>query len=98
MILEEIKILKKLRHPNIPKFLGLYMSATYVYLVLEYVKGDTLFYIVNHNSQINESQSAVYMKSLLEIVRFCHKNGIIHGDIKPANIIVKYFLYTIAIV
>jgi len=46
MILDEIRILNKLDHPNIVKYFETYNDVKYIYLVMEYVKGKTLFDII----------------------------------------------------
>lgn len=59
-----------------------------IYLVTEYIKGvDLDFFIKNHINELDVLYQIAY--TLLETLAYIYANGYIHGDIKPANIMVR---------
>jgi calcium-dependent protein kinase len=85
-MLEEIKILRSVDHPNIIKYLDHFESEKYLYLVMEYCAGGELFEKIVQNKRFLESDARTVMNKLLRAINHCHHNGIIHRDIKPENI------------
>lgn len=59
------------------------------YMVMEFVKGDTLFLQLRDRQPARTVEEALFLwRELVGIVRFAHDRGIIHRDLKPGNIIV----------
>lgn len=90
----EVDVLQKLGnpgHPNIVQLLEVRrdLQETYIFLVFEYVENDLLG-IIKHTESYHWScgQIAGYMKDLFEAIAYCHKNGVMHRDIKCENILV----------
>lgn len=91
----EVKILKKLDHPNILKMYD-YSYKDQVpgkedynvsYLSLEYAaNGMLLEYIIN-SGRIKESVARYLFKQIVEALEYIHKKGYAHRDIKPENIL-----------
>ncbi len=85
--MQEIAILRGLRHPRILKLFEVYEGHEYVHLILEYLKGGELFDRIQAKGGFSEADAARIMSRLLEVVAFCHNKGVIHRDLKPENII-----------
>ncbi|MQM00453.1 hypothetical protein Taro_033180 [Colocasia esculenta] len=87
----EIQILRRLDHPNIVKLEGLIASrlSCSVYLVFEYMDHDLAGLSSCPNIQFSESQVKCYMHQLLCGLEHCHSRGVMHRDIKCANILVN---------
>uniref|UniRef100_A0A0N5AAL8 Protein kinase domain-containing protein n=1 Tax=Syphacia muris TaxID=451379 RepID=A0A0N5AAL8_9BILA len=83
----EIRVLKKLKHPNIIQLYGTYDEKDYVYLVMELVTGGELFDRIVAKGSFTEQDASNLMKQVLEAVSFMHKNGVVHRDLKPENLL-----------
>jgi len=88
-LVEEVKILRELDHPNIVKYFETYEDDLYIHIVMEYIPGDNLFKVVTNRkyNQFNERNAAEIMKCLLKAIMFLHNMNIVHRDIKPENIL-----------
>ena len=90
-IMKEIAILKSLHHPNIVKYESFIETASYIYIIMEYLSGGTLrAYITSHKDTLNENTARVITKQLLNAVEYLHLTcDICHRDIKPSNIMLS---------
>ncbi|WP_314688069.1 Stk1 family PASTA domain-containing Ser/Thr kinase [uncultured Bifidobacterium sp.] len=59
------------------------------YLVMEYVKGQTLRDIIHANGALSQRDAAQVMIGVLNALEYSHRMGIIHRDIKPGNIMIS---------
>ncbi|WP_300766550.1 Stk1 family PASTA domain-containing Ser/Thr kinase, partial [uncultured Bifidobacterium sp.] len=59
------------------------------YLVMEYVKGQTLRDIIHSNGALTQRDAAQVMIGVLNALEYSHRMGIIHRDIKPGNIMIS---------
>lgn len=89
IIMQEIDLLKNLNHKNIVKYLGSLKTKTHLHIILEYVENGSLANIIKPNKfgPFPESLVAVYIKQVLEGLVYLHEQGVIHRDIKGANIL-----------
>ncbi|KAM7471441.1 hypothetical protein LguiA_009624 [Lonicera macranthoides] len=87
----EIQILRRLDHPNIIKLEGLITSrlSSSMYLVFEYMEHDVSGLLSSPDIKFSESQVKCYMKQLLSGLEHCHSRGVMHRDIKGANLLVN---------
>jgi Protein kinase domain len=85
----EIKILSKLKHPNIIKLITTIETAHTINLVFEYVSGCSLLdYIKNRSSKkIKEIEAKSIFKQIIQALEFCHSIGVSHRDIKLENVL-----------
>ncbi|GFP87452.1 probable serine/threonine-protein kinase at1g54610 [Phtheirospermum japonicum] len=86
----EIMILRRLDHPNIIKLEGLVTSRSScnIYLVFEYMEHDVSGLLSSPEITFTEAQVKCYMKQLLSGLEHCHSRGVMHRDIKGANLLV----------
>ncbi|KAK8516187.1 hypothetical protein V6N12_013594 [Hibiscus sabdariffa] len=88
----EILVLRKLDHPNVIKLQGLVTSrmSSSLYLVFEYMEHDLAGLAACHGIKFTEPQVKCYMKQLLSGLEHCHKQGVLHRDIKGSNLLIDH--------
>jgi TolB protein len=86
----EANALKKLAHPNIVPFYGLYQTAEFAFLLERYVDGPSLKEILRekHGKPITVNEVLIYLKALSAALGYAHANGVVHCDVKPGNVMV----------
>uniref|UniRef100_A0A0D9X3R6 Protein kinase domain-containing protein n=1 Tax=Leersia perrieri TaxID=77586 RepID=A0A0D9X3R6_9ORYZ len=85
----EIHILRRLDHPNVIKLEGLVTSrmSSSLYLVFEYMEHDLAGLAATPGIKFTEPQVKCYMQQLLSGLEHCHNRGVLHRDIKGANLL-----------
>eukprot|EP00808_Paulinella_micropora_P021792 g56479.t1 len=84
----EIDLLKNLGHPNIVKYLGAIREENYLNIILEFVEGGSLSSMVSRfGGQLPERLCRLYIVQVLRGLEYLHQQGVIHRDIKGANIL-----------
>ena len=87
----EAAILEKLgeAHDQIPRLYAYFSEADQFYLVEEWVAGDTLTQRVQQAGPLSEKAVQTLIAELLSAIAHVHREGIVHRDIKPDNIILR---------
>ncbi|KAK1351421.1 putative serine/threonine-protein kinase [Heracleum sosnowskyi] len=87
----EIIILRRLDHPNIMKLEGIIASkfSCIIYLVFEYMDHDLAGLLSCPDIKFTEEQIKCFMRQLLCGIEHCHSQGVMHRDVKTANILVN---------
>jgi len=84
----EAKILSQLgSHAQIPRLLDYFQVEGEFYLVQEYIRGNTLAREVKKNGPQTEPVVKQFLREILPILDFVHRQQVIHRDIKPPNLI-----------
>lgn len=86
---EVFETLKSCDIARIPKIMELEENIGELYCIEEYIKGDNLLEIFNHNGELSEKEVLNIMLQICDILKKLHALNppIIHRDIKPSNII-----------
>ncbi len=87
MLLDEARVISKMTHPNIVSIFEAGEESGQTYLVFEYVQGKTLDEVIPSRQYQKLSDALKLFKPICMGVQHSHKHQIIHGDLKPANII-----------
>ena len=85
----ESKAISLLNHPNIVKVYDVSVSETLQYIVMEYVDGMTLReYLNERGGKLTSRETVHFISQILKALDHAHRNGVVHRDIKPQNIMV----------
>lgn len=86
--LSEARTSCMLSHPNIVTVFDFEADYDYAYLVMEYVDGVTLQELLARveGGTLLPEEAAYVLDSLADALDYAHENGVLHLDIKPANI------------
>ena len=84
----EAEAASKMTHHNIVNLLDVGMDGENRYLVMEYVQGKTLKQVIQERGRLNAPLACQITIRILSALEHAHRNGIVHRDIKPQNILV----------
>ncbi|EHK39492.1 hypothetical protein TRIATDRAFT_231437 [Trichoderma atroviride IMI 206040] len=87
MMESEIDLLKNLFHDNIVKYIGFAKTTDCLNIILEYCENGSLHSICREYGKFPENLVGVYMTQVLQGLHYLHDQGVIHRDIKGANIL-----------
>ncbi|CAI5442400.1 unnamed protein product [Caenorhabditis angaria] len=87
MLLTEIKVMKKYRHPNLVNYIESYLvEADDLWVVMDYLEGGNLTDVVV-KTELDEGQIAAVLQECLKALDFLHRHSIVHRDIKSDNVL-----------
>ena len=82
----EVKSSVQMSHPNIMEIISEGVWNNRPFLVLEYLKGETLLDKIEFYTKFSVKESCEIMNQLLDAIQYTHNHKIIHRDIKPQNV------------
>lgn len=88
-LMQEIDLLRKLEHFNIIKYVDHKQTKNNLYIIMEYAPNGSLQDLLRKYSSISEKIAAIYIKQVLEGLKYLHNEGVIHRDIKGANLLLS---------
>jgi serine/threonine protein kinase len=88
-VMGEIDLLKTLNHKNIVKYIGSFKSRSHLYIILEFMENGALSSVIKPNrfGVFPETLVAIYITQVLQGLAYLHDQGVVHRDIKGANIL-----------
>ena len=88
-IMIEIDLLKNLNHVNIVKYHGFMQKSSRLYIILEYAARGSLKTLISRRLErcLSEEETKTYIKQTLNGLNYLHEQGVIHRDIKAANLL-----------
>ncbi|MBV9851149.1 MAG: serine/threonine protein kinase, partial [Armatimonadetes bacterium] len=87
-VLEEARVLDRLRHPNIVQVYGVDEIGGKVVLAMEYVRGHNLQEVLRRTPQLPVAEAVDIAAQVCDGLAFAHAHRTVHRDIKPANILI----------
>ncbi len=86
--LREIRLQASLDHPNIAAVHNAFWLEDDLIMIMELIDGHPLAALLE-NRRFSMEQSLTIIRQVLLALSFAHKNGVIHRDVSPANIVVS---------
>ncbi|MBU1432433.1 serine/threonine protein kinase, partial [Myxococcota bacterium] len=85
--LREARIFAQLKHPHIVDIYDVLSEGDEVAMVMELVEGDDLKGILKRHAPLIPPLAALVIEPVAEALAYAHARGVIHRDVKPANIL-----------
>ena len=91
-IVNEVNIIRELKHPNITRYHDRIVekSSCVIYMITEYCEGGNLSQLLKQSkrdkSYLSEDTVWKYFMQIVLALHECHRNKVIHRDIKPSHI------------
>ena len=91
LFFNEINILKSLEHPGIPKVYDFFIFEDRHYMVMQWVKGESLLSVLERGETLSQGEAVHYMKQISDALVYLQKEErqVIYKDLKPSNILVN---------
>ncbi|EEY59283.1 mitogen-activated protein kinase kinase kinase, putative [Phytophthora infestans T30-4] len=86
---EEISLMNNLSHKHIVRYKGSYRSENHFYIFMEYVPGGSIASMLKQFDAFSEDLIRIFTRQIVQGVAYLHEMGIIHRDIKGANVLVN---------
>lgn len=86
-VYRETFILTQLKHNNIIRLHDVIDNNDSIMLVMEYASGGDLYSYVMSRNRLNEYDACILFTQILNGVEYCHRNRVIHRDLKLENIL-----------
>ncbi|RKF61087.1 putative protein kinase [Erysiphe neolycopersici] len=88
---DEMKIMQKIKHPNIVEYIEHINWEAHLYIIMEYVPGGDLGNFISQYGSLQEPNVKVIARQLLSALKYLHQKGVTHRDIKPDNILISCY-------
>eukprot|EP01043_Picozoa_sp_COSAG02_P020501 COSAG02_NODE_1014_length_15195_cov_11.098105_9_plen_576_part_00 len=74
-------------HPNVIHITGAYQGMEEIALVMPLATGGQVYDVLTQRGKYSEAEVREVIRSIGSALSHCHINGIVHGDVKPANVL-----------
>jgi len=89
-LVPEAHAVSRLQHPNIVSLHDAFSEDEADVLVFEFVAGETLSALIRRRKgQVGVPESLNLVQALLAGLQYAHESGVVHCDVKPANVIIN---------
>jgi tRNA A-37 threonylcarbamoyl transferase component Bud32 len=85
---DEARLLARLNHPNVVRVIDFDETDSDPFCVLEYIEGWNLADLIDHQGRLRPDIAAGFILRAAEGLSAAHSLGILHRDVKPANILI----------
>src|SRR5499426_125020 len=95
-LLREPRLLASLSHPNIVSILTAEKQENVFFIVMEYVPGETLEAMITREGALDVARALDYTCQICNAVDRAHKQGVLHRDLRPSNVLIGEKLLKVA--
>ena len=94
-LINEIRILQSLDHPNIVKFVDIKKTKNHYYIMMEFCNGGELSknlekYMMKNGTAFPEELVQHFMRQIIDAFKYIHGKKIIHRDVKLDNVLLHF--------
>jgi len=88
LIREEVLLISGLQHPHIVRMYGAIQEAAHINVFVEWMAGGSIASLLDKHGVFTESVITRYLHQILLGLEYLHSNGVLHRDLKGANLLV----------
>ncbi|MDU0200519.1 MULTISPECIES: serine/threonine protein kinase [Paenibacillus] len=90
LLQKEIEIMQQLQHPSIPRCLAFFKENKQMFMLMDYVKGQTVEDLIfERGAKFSEKEAISLIRKLMPVVSYLHTQGFVHRDIRIPNVILQ---------
>lgn len=86
-IRREIEIMSSLNHPHIISIYEVFENKDKIVIIMEYASKGELYDYISERRRLSERETRHFFRQIVSAVHHCHKNGVVHRDLKLENIL-----------
>lgn len=86
-IRREIEIMSSLNHPHIISIYEVFENKDKIVIIMEYASKGELYDYISERRRLSERETRHFFRQIVSAVHYCHKNGVVHRDLKLENIL-----------
>ena len=84
----EMRLIGKIRHPNIVRLIDFGIHEALPYMVIEFVEGETLADVLTKEGGLRPRETKRFMGQVLHALSAVHGQDVVYRDLKPQNIMI----------
>ena len=88
-LLTEASLMRALDHPALPRIVDILEKDSQIYLIMDYIEGESLYCLLQKNGPFSERETADIGIQLCDVLQYLHTRNppVIYRDMKPSNVI-----------
>lgn len=85
-LFQEVRALAKVEHPGVVRIYHVSKDKESIYIEMELVRGERLDHLLSKRGKVDYTEAAAIGAQAADALEAIHREGLIHGDVKPANL------------
>lgn len=99
VLIEEARAIWDLRHHALPAMRDMHrMDDGSLTLIMSYISGPTVEQVIEKSGKLDPETTAWVTERILNALLYLHHHGVIHGDLKPQNVIIQPAIHSVTLV
>jgi serine/threonine-protein kinase len=83
----EIQLAAQLQHPHIVPLLSAGDTEGFLYYTMPFIEGESLKHALSHGTRFSTREVVGVLHDVVDALAYAHSRGVIHRDVKPANVL-----------